>query len=517
MKQDGKETNTKKIDTRKNGRIWRGVKEYFGLIEASDPDEEEAKFKHLRKYLDDYSDEHLLLKHNGYMMQPSAESPIVYEQINKFSDFLDDLFRDHKYKEAYKGVSTKDNLIKYLENNHVDIHLLKDKTDRNVIAFKNGYIKLDTLEFVYYKANATSLDYDFTAKKFLNFELDPELLKNHWSDIKCPIFDKLINDQPHISEDPVVKMVFYGLHGSLHYPVQADSIDACICNYGASGSGKSQVSNIVSATFSEEAIGTINSKESVFGKTAFLTKEVIIDNDVPDNMVINFGKTFFQKCVSGEIVPIPVKYQKSEELVQITQRMLINSQYRQNVADTGEIARRIVYFSFQPVDQTIGNLSENCIATELHLCLIKMLLARKAMLAKFGNKPFFEWDIPYFEDGRDGVLLQNNLIWKTIDANPDLRMRKDGKYDFNLFKDRFREICEDKKKKLTVDDAMFIKMKLHVMPHKICKECKKANTRNCCPLYSKFNTKTQYFIHGLQCIDEANLIENDSDGDDLPP
>ena len=132
----------------------------------------------------------------------------------------------------------------------------------------------------------------------------------------------------------------------------------------------------------------MNTQESVFGKTAFIDKEVIIDSDIPEDMVRKIGKTFFQKAISGEKVPIPVKYQKREELVQIKQRMLLSSQYRQIVQDTGEVARRIAYFQFQPVENTTGNLSDKCIETELHLVLVKMLLARKAMLNKFGDKPF---------------------------------------------------------------------------------------------------------------------------------
>ena len=46
----------------------------------------------------------------------------------------------------------------------------------------------------------------------------------------------MINDQSLISNDPDVKLAFYGLHGSLHYPIQADSIHSAICNVGATGS-----------------------------------------------------------------------------------------------------------------------------------------------------------------------------------------------------------------------------------------------------------------------------------------
>ena len=211
----------------------------------------------------------------------------------------------------------KDNLIKYLETNHVDILQLDKQINFDIIAFRNGFINIKTLVFEEYKPEATLNDYGFVAKNFIDQELDPNILHMKWESIDCPIFDKMVNDQPDISDDADVKLVFYGLHGSLHYPVQEDSIHTAVCDVGASGSGKSQILNVVSATFSEEAIGTINCGEAVFGKTAFLTKEVIIDTDVPEDMIKRFGKTFFQKAVSGEKVPIPVKFKSRKNLFKL--------------------------------------------------------------------------------------------------------------------------------------------------------------------------------------------------------
>ena len=96
-----------KLDTRKNNKLWGDVKAYFKLDTDKSCDTEDIKFKDLRQYLDDYCYDNSLLKHNGWMMQPSDKSPISYEPIGKFSEFLDNIFREHKYKEAYKGICTK--------------------------------------------------------------------------------------------------------------------------------------------------------------------------------------------------------------------------------------------------------------------------------------------------------------------------------------------------------------------------------------------------------------------------
>ena len=188
----------------------------------------------------------------------------------------------------------------------------------------------------------------------------------------------------------------------------------------------------------------------------------------------------------------------------------MSSQYRQNIPDTGEVARRIAYFNFRPVENTTGNLSDKCIEKELHLVLMKMLIARREMLKKFGDTPFFEWDIPYFENGRDSVLLQNNMIWETIDSNPKLRIRKNGRCNFEIFKELYNAKC-DRKKKLTITDAMFAKMNLSIHACRTCKDCGKEDTRNCCENYSKFNTTTVNYIHGLHLLDEANAGDSDDD------
>ena len=72
----------------------------------------------------------------------------------------------------------------------------------------------------------------------------------------------------------------------------------------------------------------------------------------PANMIVSFGKTDFQKAVSGETIAIPIKKQKQEEQHKVTQRMFFCSQYMQDVQDTGEVIRRIAYFGFEPVENT---------------------------------------------------------------------------------------------------------------------------------------------------------------------
>ena len=154
-------------------------------------------------------------------------------------------------------------------------------------------------------------------------------------------------------------------------------------------------------------------------------------------MISEFGKTDFQKAVSGETIAIPVKNQKQESQKKITQPMLFCSQYMQDVQDTGEVIRRIAYFGFEPVEQTNGDMESECINTELHLVLIKLLLARKEMLNKYGKIPFHEWNLPYFDSMKEDILIENNPIYRMISQSDSLVYRKGSKYSFVDFLEEY--------------------------------------------------------------------------------
>ena len=166
---------------------------------------------------------------------------------------------------------------------HTDIQILK--RDSNIVSFNNGFLKLK--EFTFHEYD-DSFRYKFIAKKFIPLDFDSDWLSCTWKEIECPIFDKIVSDQPQISGDPDVLLAFYGLLGSLHFPVGSDSLKVVPYLVGTSGTGKSTIVNIVTHTFSPECIGTINYKEAVFGKSGFLNHDIIIDPDTPAHMIKSF-------------------------------------------------------------------------------------------------------------------------------------------------------------------------------------------------------------------------------------
>ena len=314
-------------------------------------------------------------------------------------------------------------------------------------------------------------------------------------------------------------LAFYGLLGSLHYPVGYDSIKVVPYLVGTSGTGKSTIVNIYMNTFSEEIVGTINYKEKTFGKSAFIDHDIICDQDTPADMIKLFGKTDFQKAVSGETIAIPIKNQKQEEQHKVTQRMFFCSQYMQDVQDTGEVIRRIAYFGFEPVENTRSDLENTCIKTELHLVLIKTLLARRALIEKYKTRPFHEWNIPYFDSRKDDILMENNYIYRMVSEHDSFRVRRGARCAFDDFVREFHEHYRgqpNRPKKPKVTDVMFTKMGLSVIKEIECKDCRKPFSLNvkCCALHSPCNKTSRYYIkdlwHGdFQTVKFCNISDDD--------
>lgn len=502
----------KSIDIKKNSSNWKQIKGYFDFTS----NDENITYDQIQDYVDDYCKENDLMKKDGYMMKRSKECKVEYEKIARFSDWLDDLFRlaELNLKSAYKKPLAKKHLEEYLNNIHTDIRILK--RNNNIVSFKNGFLKLK--EFTFHPYNESE-KYTFIAKKYIPLDFDADWLQMEWDQIQIPIFDKIIKDQPQIYENKDVLQVFYGLLGSLHYPVGMDSIKVTPYLVGTSGTGKSTIMNIFMQTFSSECIGAINYKERTFGKSAFLDHDVIMDTDTPANMITLFGKTDFQKAVSGETIAIPIKNQKQEEQHKVTQRMFFCSQYMQDCQDTGEVIRRIAYFGFEPVQNTTSNLEENCIKTELNLVLIKALLARRKILQKYGSTPFHEWKINYFDSRKDDILWENNQIYRMISEHKYFKIRKGCEFPFEEFIEMFHEFYKgqpNRPKKPKNTDVMFTKMGLKVQKKVFCKECMKPFCFDvkCCSNHAPNNRKTKYFISDLyydDSIDSRNILDDDID------
>tara|TARA_Y100000389_G_C17445556_1_gene511380 strand:- start:728 stop:2392 length:1665 start_codon:yes stop_codon:yes gene_type:complete len=505
----------KKIDLKKHQTTWKQIRQYFDL--CGENDSETITYDILQDYLDDYCAEEDLMKKDGYMMSRSPNCRIEYERISRFGPFLDELFRESEpgLKRYYKKPGVKRNLEDYLTNIDTDIKTLK--RDSNIVSFKNGYLKLKEFTFQEYDESCM---YDFIAKKYIPHDFDVEWLSMEWNDIECPIFDKIIEDQPQIMSDPMVHLAFYGLLGSLHYPVGSDPIRVVPYFVGTSGTGKSTIVNIYLNTFSTECVGTINYKEKTFGKSAFLDHDVIIDSDTPATMIQCFGKTDFQKAVSGETIAIPIKNQKQEEQHKVTQRMLFCSQYMQDVQDTGEVIRRIAYFGFEPVENTRSDLENQCIQQETHKVLIKTILARKKLIDTFDEKPFHEWGIPYFDSRKDDILMENNYIYRMISEHQSFRIRKGERYPFEEFVVKFNDHFRGQPgrvKKPKTTDVMFTKMGLKIIKDIYCKDCKKTFDINkkCCSRHAPNNKSSKYFIGDLyyeECSNEIYITEDKDEG-----
>ena len=193
--------------------------------------------------------------------------------------------------------------------------------------------------------------------------------------------------------------------------------------------------------------------------------------------------------------------------------------HAEDVQDTGEVIRRIAYFGFEPVTNTCSNLENECIETELNKVLIKILLARKALIEKYKTKPFHEWGIHYFDSRKDDILMENNYIYRMISEHKNFRIRNGAKYPFEDFVYHFNEHYRgqpNRPKKPKTTDVMFTKMGLSVIKDVECKDCGKPFSLDtpCCRMWSPKNKTTRYYIKDLR-YEESAVLYNINDDDDF--
>lgn len=414
--------------------------------------------------------------YEGNVMEESNMCCMDYVIKAPVEDFLDEMFEKatEPVVMAYKRPTMKDNLVKYIKTNHVTVKKLE--RDLNIIAFKNGRLFLDTLEFEEGYPESTGTN----AKVYIPFNLDPEVLSMKWDEIDTPIFDSLITAQPDIWDDPEAKLSLYGLLGSLHYENGSDSIQVCPILVGNPGSGKSKIVEVICKTFSDDLVGLVNYKEKTFGKTAFLDKPLIVDTDAPADLIQNFGKTEWQKSVTAESIPIPEKNRRREYVHKCTNRQIYCSQYRQSVKDTGEIARRIAYFDFNPVEKADSTLFDRIIDSELHMVLVRILLARRALLDVVGSRRFDHWGFEYFDTRANDALIQNNKLEQFISQSDVFVHTEGASCTFDEFKAEFMSFFSDETKKPLppkTNDVTFKKHGFKVKQNHKCKICKSTVTR----------------------------------------
>jgi len=307
-------------------------------INTSKGDTDEANCVVMLNAMMEYAKEHRLMKANNTVYEPVPGSPCAYRELCDYKQFVN---RSLKSNRKHAGLIRKhprhvDDCIKYL-NNLIEEEDMPDYiVDKDLLSFRNGVLRLSTIEFVPYGSN---------------FEiLHGKVARNH---IDCdyeassdtPNIDKVLDTQ---FEDEDVKRIFFALVGRLFFEVgQFDKWQVMPFLVGVGGTGKSLLLNVISKCFSESALGNISGKrEEVFGLANLHNKEVVMGCDMPVEMSKCLPQVLFQNMTAGDRVEVPRKSTTALH-VQWKAPIIMASNYMPDYVNSGNnIGRRIVSFRF---------------------------------------------------------------------------------------------------------------------------------------------------------------------------
>ena len=514
---------------------FKKMKMLLGLIKGGG--REQTDFQKLVEKVTSYGKKHNYKRNGGYIMKPNPKIPIIYDKLMEYGDYINMIFGDVTDEEYFqlfrKSPYNYSKLLMYLEKIG-DPNLEFVRTNQYIFAFNNGYLDITDL-------------YNFNFTKWKNMRKDEKILTNIHYDVefndkwlqqdearklKTPIFDTICNH--HFAENKGVYGFFLGMMGRLHYPVHKyDKFNCIPFIKGGSNTGKSTTGNII--TYNHQNIGTISGKmEDTFGLQTLYKKRLVYVQECPKNLHKKLAKTDIQRMIEGSRIDIPRKGLDSINHIWDTPMLFLGNDFPQYQDKSGAIPRRLCIFfmdTFVPPNKRDTTLEERCKKEEAHKILFRTLYAYQDLIRKFKDKTFEDWNIPYFKEGYEELMVDCNHLYKFLNLAPNdwdsWPVRKVGERIELKGTNKFKEIFErylyfqtrNRNNKWTKDKTTLERMGYKLVTEKVCAFCGKTfnedKAKTCCEDFSVDNLRDKDYILNMKIINKDDIadcgIEVDSD------
>ena len=509
----------------------RKIKALLGLIKnANDLND----YEQLQEELVNYAFQRKYKRSGGYVMKLKDDCPILYVRYCLYRDFLNEVFtytnNNYYYRLYRKAPNNHQKLLTYLET-YEDKKFNFVKINPHIIAFKDGYLdisELYNLKFIKYTdmpaiAPTTTVYHDYI--------FNPEWLKN-LDLLKTPKFDRLINY--HIQDDSPdnhkqVYEIFLGMAGRLHYPINTyDRFNCMLYLIGSSNSGKSTAANIL--LNNHQNVGSISSKmEDTFGLESFVehNNSLIFCPDMPQNFHKKLDKATFQRMIEGSCVSVSRKNKIAiNDYEWVAPSFFVGNYFPGYSDSSGAIPRRLCVFRMNKlVVNRYNGFERECKAEESHLILLKSLYYYKQLIEQYGDKTYEDWNIDYFKESYDELMLKCNYVynfltlapgdfdyWPIYEKGAELPLKgKNGfvkKYERYLF-------FKKRGKKWVKDTTTLGRLGFKLITIRICANCSKKynpqNTEPCCDGFTVNNLRKKDFILNMKIRHEDECDMNNSD------
>ncbi|KAI8996036.1 bifunctional DNA primase/polymerase [Gaertneriomyces semiglobifer] len=453
-----------------------------------------------------------LKKYNNWIYRPLENKPCAYVKYLSYQEWVNKVLRKNKiYVSAPKRHL---DILKHLEMyNDPDLPFLQ--RDRNVIAFRNGALLLDTNTFVPYSdatlkgvAARHCIDQDFTKSDY------------------TPMFDQVVMHQLTGYDQEERKNIYnvvIGLIGRLFFDVgQYDKWAVALLLYGESRTGKSTLLNIIKAMFdiSEVAILAANT-EKIFGLENIIGKELLLVPEIPHNMKDTFDPTMLQSMIDGDFVNVAAKHAKATTGAFKTPIMMAGNVFPNYDDKKGAIVNRVPIFVFENfVTDKDTSIEEVVIKNELPNLIYKSLKIYYILRESHKGQSFWDFAPVYFRDNQEIARKATNWLHRFLTAPAEENASSTASYCVKKKvlpgADRIKVHIEDVKKafmrymkfnhpgqKYTWDDndySTFKSLGYEVERMHICKSCNnraKGGKDKCCEEYDSANRTKRTFIYDL--------------------
>ena len=502
------------------------IKQILGLIETKQEDLND--FEELCKRILQDGENRQLKKANGYVYEPKSKSPIVYQQLMEYPDYLNELFSDKSdktYNIFRRNVANMDKLLKYMDM-YNDEEFAFLKTNKYIFSFLNGYLDISdlfNLKFVSY--NNLKISDNIATTIHFDIEFNSEWIQGNC--LETPIFDQIVNN--HLAEfeeenDNLLYDTLCGMFGRLHYDIHKyDSFNCMLYLHGYANTGKSTVSEFVLSN--HQKIGIIAANEPKFPLMTCYQSELAFNGDVKRDFHKDFDKTQLQKCIEGARMDIAIKNKPSINDYKWTAPLFFVGNYFLDYRDeSNAIPRRLCIFSFNNfIENRDASLQKKMFNTERHLFLIKSLLKYRDLIQRYKNKTFQDWDIKYLLDNTLKVQSKSDYVFDFCNLAP-----KDFKYwpiyeegcempvsEFKKYIERYVYLTKSQKYRYTHNKNALKALGYDTKTIKLCGNCgNKPNGGKCCSKFNRKNRRNKTYIMNMKIQRISNCdINSESDNE----
>lgn len=498
-----------------------GDKHFTALVTPHSEEEasEEKDTPHytLMKELWNVAAKEKLKKCNGHIYRPIPKKPCAYRRSEDYKQFINKVLKKNKtFKSSPKRFA---DLMSHLDL-YDDPELPFMERDMNILAFQNGVLMLDTLEFLDYGKQTK----DKVARHFI----DQTFVGKTYT----PAFDKLVMHQmSHLEEQErgkVYDMLLALIGRSFFKTGQHDKFTILLFFYGDSNTGKSTMLHIIEAMHPPNAVGVISANnEKTFGLEGLMDKDVIVIPEMPHNMRDVLDCTVLQQMIDGDVVTVPVKNRKTTYGNFHPPIVAAGNKFPNYEDKKGALPKRFstIHFFNYIVDRD-NTLEKKIIENELSNLIYKSLLAYWKVVKENVGKDFWDFAPDYFHDTKELARSATNWLHRFLTTYPDDNKSTTAKYYCRKRvlegEHRIRTSINDVKKAFTNymkfnhpgekivwddgDHSTFKSLGYEVEEVNMCRSCRKkakGGKEPCCAEYSKANRSKRTFVCDLEIVCEA--------------